>query len=158
MPAADGSRMKAAIYCRLSEEDRNKATDTDDSHSIQNQKAMLLRYAAELTPGPIAFELVSDEMRETALSEKKDDIYLAQETAWLEEQEIVMLNLDALIEKVEVEPAAEAELIFASVNADTHRAAIMMARKLFELKWPFLSPFSFHYSGNGRIIPVILLI
>ena len=39
--------MKAAIYCRLSEEDRNKATDTDDSHSIQNQKAMLLRYAAE---------------------------------------------------------------------------------------------------------------
>ena len=39
--------MKVAIYCRLSEEDRNKATDTDDSHSIQNQKAMLLRYAAE---------------------------------------------------------------------------------------------------------------
>ena len=30
--------MKAAIYCRLSEEDRNKQCETDDSGSIQNQK------------------------------------------------------------------------------------------------------------------------
>lgn len=33
---------KAAIYCRLSEEDRNKKKETDDSNSIRNQKAMLL--------------------------------------------------------------------------------------------------------------------
>ncbi len=39
--------MKVAIYCRLSEEDRNKQNETDDSNSIQNQKAMLLGYAAE---------------------------------------------------------------------------------------------------------------
>ena len=39
--------MKAAIYCRLSEEDRNKALETDDSNSIQNQKSMLLQYAME---------------------------------------------------------------------------------------------------------------
>lgn len=39
--------MKAAIYCRLSEEDRNKRNKTDDSHSIQNQKTMLLQYALE---------------------------------------------------------------------------------------------------------------
>ena len=39
--------MKAAIYCRLSEEDRNKQFETDDSNSIQNQKAMLIQYAAE---------------------------------------------------------------------------------------------------------------
>ena len=32
---------KAAIYCRLSEEDRNKASAEDDSASIQNQKSML---------------------------------------------------------------------------------------------------------------------
>ena len=38
---------KAAIYCRLSEEDRNKQSETDDSNSIQNQKAMLLQYAME---------------------------------------------------------------------------------------------------------------
>lgn len=34
-----------AIYCRLSEEDRNKAFDDDDSNSIKNQKALLLQYA-----------------------------------------------------------------------------------------------------------------
>ena len=39
--------MKAAIYCRLSEEDRNKQSETDDSNSIQNQKAMLLQYVME---------------------------------------------------------------------------------------------------------------
>ena len=39
--------MKAAIYCRLSEEDRNKQFETDDSGSIQNQKAMLLQYTME---------------------------------------------------------------------------------------------------------------
>ena len=37
--------MKVAIYCRLSEEDRNKVNPTDDSNSIQNQKSMLLQYA-----------------------------------------------------------------------------------------------------------------
>ena len=39
--------MKAAIYCRLSEEDKNKQFETDDSLSIQNQKSMLLQYAIE---------------------------------------------------------------------------------------------------------------
>lgn len=39
--------MKVAIYCRLSEEDRNKQNQTDDSNSIQNQKSMLLQYAIE---------------------------------------------------------------------------------------------------------------
>ncbi len=39
--------MKAAIYCRLSEEDRNKQSETEESGSIQNQKAMLLQYTME---------------------------------------------------------------------------------------------------------------
>ena len=39
--------MKVAIYCRLSEEDRNKQFENDDSNSIQNQKSMLLQYAIE---------------------------------------------------------------------------------------------------------------
>ena len=38
---------KAAIYCRLSEEDRGKADPTADSESIRNQKALLCRYAQE---------------------------------------------------------------------------------------------------------------
>lgn len=39
--------MKVAIYGRLSEEDRNKKDESDDSNSIQNQKAMLIQYATE---------------------------------------------------------------------------------------------------------------
>jgi len=39
--------VKVAIYCRLSEEDRNKLVETDDSNSIQNQKAMLTQYSKE---------------------------------------------------------------------------------------------------------------
>ncbi len=39
--------MRAALYCRLSEEDRNKLQETDDSESIQNQKTMLIQYAAD---------------------------------------------------------------------------------------------------------------
>ena len=39
--------MKAAIYCRLSEEDKDKRHVTDDSESIQNQKSMLIQYATE---------------------------------------------------------------------------------------------------------------
>lgn len=34
-----------AIYSRLSEEDKNKLNDYDDSQSIQNQKSMLISYA-----------------------------------------------------------------------------------------------------------------
>ena len=36
--------MRAAIYCRLSEEDKGKA-DGADSGSIQNQKMLLTQYA-----------------------------------------------------------------------------------------------------------------
>ena len=39
--------LKVAIYCRLSEEDKNKESEEDDSNSIQNQKSMLLKYALE---------------------------------------------------------------------------------------------------------------
>ena len=40
-------KLNVALYVRLSEEDRNKRFETDDSNSIQNQKAMLLQYAME---------------------------------------------------------------------------------------------------------------
>lgn len=51
--------MKVAIYCRLSEEDRNKQFETDDSNSIQNQKAMLKQYADE--QGWDVYEIYSDD-------------------------------------------------------------------------------------------------
>lgn len=52
-------RTKAAIYCRLSEEDRNKQFESDDSNSIQNQKAMLMQYAME--QGWDVYNIYSDE-------------------------------------------------------------------------------------------------
>ncbi len=39
--------MEVAIYCRLSEEDKNKNHENDESNSIKNQKSMLLNYAKE---------------------------------------------------------------------------------------------------------------
>lgn len=39
--------MKVAIYCRLSEEDKDKKNPEDDSNSIQNQKKMLIDYAMQ---------------------------------------------------------------------------------------------------------------
>lgn len=39
-------KLKVAIYCRLSEEDKNKHSESEDSVSIQNQKAMLTKYAS----------------------------------------------------------------------------------------------------------------
>ena len=50
---------KAAIYCRLSEEDKNKRLETDDSGSIRNQKAMLLQYSME--QGWEVFNIYSDD-------------------------------------------------------------------------------------------------
>ena len=51
--------LKAAIYCRLSEEDKNKQHETDDSGSIQNQKSMLIQYAAK--QGWEIYDLYSDD-------------------------------------------------------------------------------------------------
>ncbi|MCL1858166.1 MAG: recombinase family protein [Oscillospiraceae bacterium] len=39
--------MKVAIYCRLSEEDKDKQDKKDDSESIQNQKSLLVQYAVD---------------------------------------------------------------------------------------------------------------
>ena len=51
--------MKVAIYCRLSEEDRNKESETDDSNSIQNQKTMLLQYS--MKQGWEVYNIYSDD-------------------------------------------------------------------------------------------------
>ena len=50
---------KVAIYCRLSDEDRFKKNDTDESESIQNQKSMLVTYAFER--GWDVYSIYSDE-------------------------------------------------------------------------------------------------
>jgi len=50
--------MRAALYCRLSEEDKDKGT-SEESMSIQNQKSMLTQYA--LDKGWEIVEIYSDE-------------------------------------------------------------------------------------------------
>jgi len=50
---------KVGVYCRLSDEDRNKKNVKDDSDSIQNQKSMLLKYA--LTNGWDVVDIYSDD-------------------------------------------------------------------------------------------------
>jgi DNA invertase Pin-like site-specific DNA recombinase len=50
---------KAALYTRLSEEDRFKQNESDDSNSIQNQKSMLLQYAME--QGWEVYDIYSDD-------------------------------------------------------------------------------------------------
>ena len=51
--------MKVAIYCRLSEEDKNKQAKTDDSESIQNQKNMLIEYS--LNNDWVIYDIYSDD-------------------------------------------------------------------------------------------------
>ena len=51
--------MKVAIYCRLSEEDRNKVNKEEDSNSIKNQKSMLLQYA--ISQGWDIYDIYSDD-------------------------------------------------------------------------------------------------
>lgn len=60
--------MKVAVYCRLSEEDRNKRFKTDDSSSIQNQKSMLLQYAME--QGWEIYNIYSDDYVIIGISER----------------------------------------------------------------------------------------
>lgn len=57
----EGVNMKTSvgIYCRLSEEDRNKQFESDDSNSIQNQKTMLVQYAIE--QGWEIYDIYSDD-------------------------------------------------------------------------------------------------
>lgn len=52
-------KLKVGIYCRLSEEDKNKRSENDDSNSIQNQKSMLIQYALE--QGWDIYQIYSDD-------------------------------------------------------------------------------------------------
>lgn len=50
---------QVAIYCRLSDEDKNKITSFSDSESIQNQKNLLMKYA--IATGWDIFKIYSDD-------------------------------------------------------------------------------------------------
>ena len=66
--------MKVAIYYRLSEEDKNKQFESDDSGSIRNQKSMLLQYAMEQ-----GWELYMDKVK--GIISESDYVEMAKEFA-----------------------------------------------------------------------------
>ena len=50
---------RVALYCRLSDEDKNKLNKSDDSESIQNQKNMLIEYS--MKNGWEIYDIYSDD-------------------------------------------------------------------------------------------------
>ena len=98
---------KVAIYCRLSEEDRNKQSEDDDSNSIQNQKSMLLQYSLE--QGWDVYNIYSDDdytgadRNRPAFNQLLKD---AEEIELVSEEELYVPELDAIEEEglqVEIE-------------------------------------------------------
>lgn len=69
--------MKAAIYCRLSAEDRDKLSADDDSTSIQNQKDMLIKHA--ICNGWDIFSIYSDDDYSGADNNRPEFVRLIQD-------------------------------------------------------------------------------
>ena len=69
--------MKAAIYCRLSAEDRDKLSADDDSASIQNQKDMLIKHA--ICNGWDIFSIYSDDDYSGADKNRPEFVRLIQD-------------------------------------------------------------------------------
>ncbi len=61
---------KVAIYCRLSDEDRNKSDSISDSRSIQTQKNLLIEHA--LNHGWVIYNIYSDDDWSGADSDRPD--------------------------------------------------------------------------------------
>ena len=127
--------MKAAIYCRLSEEDRNKQFETDDSNSIQNQKAMLLQYAME--QGWEVYNIYSDDytgsdrnrpaftrMLEDAESHRFDIILCKSQSRFTRELELVEKYINGLF------PIWGIRFISLVDNADTSNKGNKKARQI----------------------------
>ncbi len=117
--------MKTAIYCRLSEEDRNKKHKTDDSESIQNQKNMLLQYAMD--HGWDVYEIYSDDdytgadrkrpafnrLIEDAMAKKFDIVLCKTQSRFTRELELVEKYIHGLF------PALGIRFVSVVDNADT---------------------------------------
>ena len=130
--------LKAAIYCRLSEEDRNKKNETDDSGSIQNQKAMLLEYAAQHSWE--VYNIYSDDytgsdrnrpaftrMLEDAESHRFDIILCKSQSRFIRELELVEKYINGLF------PLWGIRFISLVDNADTSNKGNKKARQINSL-------------------------
>ncbi len=101
---------RVAIYCRLSQEDRRKYNDIDESESIQNQKAMLLNYVKK--NNWILYDIYSDDdysgmdsnrpdwnrMLNDAKNQKFDVIVCKTQSRFTRDMEMVEKYLNHLFE------------------------------------------------------------
>ena len=128
--------MKTAIYCRLSEEDRNKKQKTDDSESIQNQKNMLLQHAME--QGWEIYDIYSDDdytgadrkrpefnrLIQDAKAKKFDIILCKTQSRFTRELELVEKYIHGLF------PALGIRFISIVDNADTANKGNKKSRQI----------------------------
>ena len=128
--------MKAGIYCRLSEEDRNKQEKESDSESIQNQKSMLLQYAMD--QGWEVFGIYSDDdytgadrnrpefnrLLQDAEQKKIDIILCKTQSRFTREMELVEKYLHGLF------PVWGIRFISIVDNADTDNKGNKKARQI----------------------------
>lgn len=127
---------KVAIYCRLSEEDKNKKNKYDDSGSIKNQKLMLTEYANN--QNWIIYNIYSDDdysgsdrerpafnkMIEDAGNKKFNIILCKSQSRFTRELELVEIYLHNLLPQLGIR--------FVSIidNIDTNIAGNKKARQI----------------------------
>lgn len=130
------ANQRVAIYCRLSEEDRDKKSKDDDSMSIQNQKDMLNAYAID--HGWSIYRIYSDDnysgsdrnrpefnqMIEDAKAHKFDIVLCKTQSRFTREMELVEKYIHDLFPRLGIR--------FVSVvdNIDTDMAGNKKARQI----------------------------
>ncbi|MGI5883854.1 MAG: recombinase family protein [Candidatus Spyradocola sp.] len=128
--------MKAALYCRLSEEDRAKASPLDESGSIRNQRDMLTQYARER--GWEIYRVYSDDdyagadrnrpafnqLLQDAQAHRFDVVLCKTQSRFTREMELVEKYLHGLF------PAWGIRFIGVVDNADTENRGNKKARQI----------------------------
>ena len=130
------ANQRVAIYCRLSEEDRDKKSKDDDSLSIQNQKDILSAYA--FRQGWSIYRIYSDDnysgsdrnrpefnqMIEDAKAHKFDIVLCKTQSRFTREMELVEKYIHDLFPRLGIR--------FVSVvdNIDTDMAGNKKARQI----------------------------
>lgn len=128
--------MKAAIYCRLSDEDKDKLHEQNDSVSIQNQKAMLIKFASD--NGWIIYDIYSDDdfagtdrrrpefhrLIMDASARKFDIILCKTQSRFTREMELVEKYIHGLFPRLGI------RFISLADNADTENIGNKKARQI----------------------------
>ena len=128
--------MKAAIYCRLSDEDKDKLHEQNDSVSIQNQKAMLIKFASD--NGWTIHDIYSDDdfagtdrrrpefnrLIMDASSRKFDIVLCKTQSRFTREMELVEKYIHGLFPRLGI------RFISLADNADTENIGNKKARQI----------------------------